>query len=45
MAVSNRTATGIQRAIDGNKGGMSFLSSLTAAEVQAIAAAISAANP
>jgi hypothetical protein len=45
MAVSNRTATGIQRAIDGNKGGMSFLSTLTAAEVQAIAVAIAAANP
>ena len=45
MPVSNRTATGIQRAIDGNKGGMSFLSTLTAAEVQAIAAAIAAANP
>ena len=45
MPVSNRTATGIQRAIDGNKGGMGFLSTLTAAEVQAIAAAISAANP
>ena len=40
MPVSNRTATGIQRAIDGNKGGMGFLSTLTAAEVQAIAAAI-----
>ena len=45
MPVSNRTATGIQRAIDGNKGGMSFLSTLTAAEVQAIATAIAAANP
>jgi hypothetical protein len=45
MAVSNRTATGIQRAIDGNKGGMSFLRTLTAAEVQAIAVAIAAANP
>jgi hypothetical protein len=45
MPVSNRTATGIQRAIDSNKGGMGFLSSLTAAEVQAIAAAITAANP
>jgi hypothetical protein len=45
MPVSNRTATGIQRAIDGNKGGMGFLSTLTAAEVQAIAAAMTAANP
>jgi len=45
MAVSNRTASGIQRAIDGNKGGMGFLSTLTAAEVQAIAAAMAAANP
>ena len=45
MPVSNRTATGIQRAIDGNKGGMGFLSTLTAGEVQAIAAAMTAANP
>jgi len=45
MPVSNRTALGIQRAIDANKGGMSFLSTLTAAEVQAIADAIKAANP
>lgn len=45
MPVSNRTALGIQRAIDANRGGMSFLSTLTAAEVQAIADAIKAANP
>jgi len=45
MPVSNRTATGIQRAIDSNKGGMGFLSTLTAGEVQAIAAAMTAANP
>ncbi len=44
MAVSNRDAAGIQRAIDQDKGGMGFLGSLTSAEVQAIAAAIAAAN-
>jgi mono/diheme cytochrome c family protein len=40
-----RDATRIQAAIDSNKGGMGSLSSLTTAEVQAIAAAITAANP
>ncbi len=40
-----RDATRIQAAINNNKGGMGFLSSLTAAEVQAIAAAVTAANP
>ena len=40
-----RDATRIQAAIDNNKGGMRSLSSLTAAEVQAIAAAVTAANP
>lgn len=44
MAVTNREATDIQRAIDQNKGGMGFLGSLTGAEVQAIADAIAAAN-
>jgi len=39
-----RTATQIQNAIDGNVGGMGFLSSLTAAEVQAIADALPAGN-
>ncbi|MDH4167125.1 MAG: DUF5666 domain-containing protein [Gammaproteobacteria bacterium] len=40
-----RDATKIQAAIDSNKGGMGSLSSLTTAEVQAIAAAVAAANP
>jgi mono/diheme cytochrome c family protein len=40
-----RDATRIQVAIDGNKGGMGSLASLTTAEVQAIATAITAANP
>ncbi len=40
-----RDATRIQAAINTNKGGMGSLSSLTAAEVQAIAAAVTAANP
>jgi mono/diheme cytochrome c family protein len=40
-----RDAARIQAAIDSNKGGMGFLSTLTAAEVQAIAAAVTAANP
>ena len=40
-----KSAQKIQDAINANKGGMGFLSSLTAAEVQAIAAAVSAANP
>jgi hypothetical protein len=40
-----RDAARIQAAIDGNKGGMGSLSALTTAEVQAIAAAITAANP
>jgi mono/diheme cytochrome c family protein len=42
---NSRDAARIQAAIDNNKGGMGFLSSLTAAEVQAIAAAVTAANP
>ena len=45
MPASNRTAADIQRAIAANRGGMGFLSTLTAAEVQAIADAIKAANP
>jgi hypothetical protein len=40
-----KTASKIQGAIDANKGGMGALSALTTAEVQAIAAAITAANP
>jgi cytochrome c5 len=40
-----KTASRIQSAIDTNKGGMGSLATLTAAEVQAIAAAITAANP
>ena len=40
-----RTADRIQAAIDTDKGNMGSLSTLTAAEVQAIAAAITAANP
>ena len=40
-----RDATRIQTAINNNRGGMGSLSSLTTAEVQAIAAAITAANP
>jgi mono/diheme cytochrome c family protein len=40
-----RDATRIQAAINNNRGGMGTLSTLTAAEVQAIAAAITAANP
>jgi mono/diheme cytochrome c family protein len=40
-----RTASNIQTAINSNKGGMGSLSTLTAADVQAIADAIRAANP
>jgi mono/diheme cytochrome c family protein len=40
-----KSAQNIQNAINSNRGGMGFLSTLTAAEVQAIAAAITAANP
>ena len=42
---NSRDAAKIQAAINNNKGGMGFLSTLTAAEVQAIAAAVTAANP
>jgi hypothetical protein len=42
---SAKTAQNIQNAINGNRGGMGSLNTLTAAEVQAIAAAITAANP
>jgi mono/diheme cytochrome c family protein len=45
MPVSNRTATDFRRAINANRGGMGFLASLTDAQLQAIAAAIAAANP
>jgi len=45
MPVSNRTVADIRRAIDSNKGGMGFLSSLTDAELQAIVDAMRAANP
>lgn len=45
MGADKRTAADIQDAIDSNKGGMGFLGSLTADEVQAIADAIAAANP
>jgi mono/diheme cytochrome c family protein len=40
-----RTASGIQSAIDANRGGMGSLRTLTPAEVQAIATAVAAANP
>jgi mono/diheme cytochrome c family protein len=40
-----RDAARIQTAIDNNRGGMGSLKSLTTAEVQAIAAAVTAANP
>jgi predicted CxxxxCH...CXXCH cytochrome family protein len=40
-----RTAAQIQTAIDNNAGGMGYLNTLTAAEVQAIAAALPAAPP
>ena len=45
MPVSNRNVTDIRRAIDSNRGGMGFLSSLTDAELQAIVDAMRAANP
>ena len=45
MPASNRTAADFRRAINGNKGGMGFLSVLTDAQLQAIADAIRAANP
>ncbi|MGI9344301.1 MAG: PKD domain-containing protein, partial [Gammaproteobacteria bacterium] len=38
--INNRTAAGIQRAIDNNEGGMGFLSTLTSDEVQAISDAL-----
>jgi mono/diheme cytochrome c family protein len=40
-----RTASGIQSAIDANRGGMGALRTLTPAQVQAIATAVAAANP
>jgi hypothetical protein len=45
MPVSNRNVTDIQRAISNNRGGMGFLSNLTAAQLQAIVGAMAAANP
>ena len=45
MPVSNRNVTDIQRAISADKGGMSFLSSLSVAQLQAIVDAMAAANP
>jgi hypothetical protein len=45
MTVANRTAAGIQEAINRNRGGMGFLSTLSSAEVAAIADAIRSANP
>ena len=42
---NSRDATRIQNAIDTNRGRMGSLSSLTPAQVQAIAAAVTAANP
>jgi hypothetical protein len=45
MPVSNRNVADFQRAISSNKGGMGFLGTLTAAQLQAIADAIKAANP
>jgi mono/diheme cytochrome c family protein len=42
---SAKTAQNIQNAINSNRGGMGSLNTLTSAEVQAIAAAITAANP
>lgn len=45
FSANAKDAQKIQNAIDNNKGGMGFLSTLTAAEVQAIAAAVTAANP
>jgi mono/diheme cytochrome c family protein len=45
MSPGRRSASNIQDAIDRDRGGMRFLSRLTAAEVQAIAEAIAAANP
>jgi hypothetical protein len=45
MPVSNRTAADFRRAITANRGGMGFLSSLSDAQLQAIADAIRVANP
>jgi mono/diheme cytochrome c family protein len=45
MPASNRNAADFRRAINANRGGMGFLSTLTDAQLQAIAAAIAAANP
>jgi len=45
MPVANRTGADILIAIDSNKGGMGFLSSLGDAELQAIVDAMRAANP
>jgi hypothetical protein len=45
MSASNRGAADFRRAINANRGGMGFLASLTDAQLQAIAAAIAAANP
>lgn len=45
MPASNRNVAGIQRAISSDKGGMGFLSNLTAAQLQAIVDAIAVANP
>jgi hypothetical protein len=45
MTASNRSAADFRRAINGNKGGMGFLATLSDAQLQAIADAIRAANP
>jgi mono/diheme cytochrome c family protein len=45
MPASSRNAADFRRAINANRGGMGFLSTLTDAQLQAIAAAIAAANP
>jgi hypothetical protein len=45
MSASNRNAADFRRAIVANRGGMGALASLTDAQLVAIAAAISAANP
>uniref|UniRef100_UPI0037870B76 Lipoprotein cytochrome c n=1 Tax=Geobacter sulfurreducens (strain ATCC 51573 / DSM 12127 / PCA) TaxID=243231 RepID=UPI0037870B76 len=41
--IQTRTVSAIQSAISGNRGGMGFLSTLTSAEIQAIATSLASA--
>ena len=45
FSANAKSASKIQAAINNNRGGMGSLASLSSAQVQAIAAAVAAANP